>query len=72
MNPVKAHPNAVVGGAGGIGGGVAVVEILDQLGVHVSPALAATIAGAAAALVLFVGRNGLRGLAHVIWRGTGQ
>lgn len=72
MNPVKDHPNAIVGGVGGIGGGAAVVEILDLAGVHVSSTLAAVIAGASASLLLFVGRNGLAGLGRALWRGTGR
>lgn len=65
------HPNAVVGGTASIGGGEAVVEILDALGVHVSGPIGVLIAGGIAAVALFIGRRGLKGVWNVIVNGTG-
>jgi ABC-type enterobactin transport system permease subunit len=64
------NPNAVVGGASGIGGGALVVAVLDLAGVQVTnPYLATTIAGAVTAVALFIGRNGIVGAFRMIWRG---
>lgn len=65
------HPNAIVGGTAGIGGGEIAVEVLDVLGVHVSGPAGVLIAGALTAVALFVGRRGLRGVWRVIVNGTG-
>ena len=58
------HPNAVIGGAAGIGGGEIVVEIADRLGWTLSTGWGIAIAGGITSVVLFVGRNGLKG----VWR----
>jgi putative flippase GtrA len=63
------HPNALVGGGSGIGGGLVVVYVLSLAGVDVDPMIAAAIAGGCSALVLFVGREGIRGLVRRVWRG---
>lgn len=66
------HPNAATSLIAGGGGGSAVYAILNAAGVHVTPEVAIWIAAAASTVVLFVGRNGLQGVARIIWRGTGQ
>jgi hypothetical protein len=58
-------------GTGGGGLGVLVVWLLGHFGVDVSAEIGALIATGVAGFVLFVGRNGLVGLAHLIWRGSG-
>lgn len=63
------HPNALVGGTAGSGGGALVVWILGMSGVQVEPEVAAVMAGLCAAITLAVGRHGLRGMARLIWRG---
>jgi hypothetical protein len=72
VNLAEKHPNATTAGVSGIGGGAAVVEILDQAGVHVSGPVGALIAGSLATVALFVGRNGLRGVWNAILNGTGR
>lgn len=62
------HANAVAGGSGGLGG-LVVCLVAKALGYELDPLLAAAIATAGASLVLFLGRNGLRGVVRVIWKG---
>lgn len=66
---MKSHPNAVIGGGSGIGGGVLVVWALSLAGVEVPPEVAAVIAGVIGTAVLFIGHKGFRGLASLLWRG---
>lgn len=63
------HPNATVGGLSGAGIGTFLVYALGKAGVQLDPEAASAIAGAVAAIALFIGRNGVRGLIHLIWRG---
>lgn len=65
-----AHPNAVVGGTAGIGGGTLVVWLLGLAGVEMTPEVGALIAGAASTVALLIGRKGVRGIARAIWRGS--
>lgn len=67
---MRRHPNAVVGGTAGVGGGVLVVWLLGLAGVALTPEVGAALAGGLAAAVLFLGRNGLTGLARIVWRGN--
>lgn len=67
---VVKHPNALVGTAGGAGLGPAVVEVLALFDVEVSGTLGAVIGGAAAGIVLMVGRKGVRGIARTVWAGN--
>lgn len=67
---VGKHPNAIVGGTAGIGGGTLVVWLLGTAGVEMTPEVGALIAGAASTLALLVGRKGIRGLARAVWRGS--
>lgn len=62
------HRNAVAGTSGGLGG-LLVCFVAEKAGLQLDPVLAAGIATAGASLVLFVGRNGIRGLVRVIWKG---
>lgn len=58
------HPNAIVGGAGGVALGPAIVELLGLFGVEISGTLGAVVGGVAGGLVLLVGREGFVG----VWR----
>jgi hypothetical protein len=69
--PVGKHPNAIVAGTSGGGGGVLVVWLLGLAGVEMTPEIGALIAGALGSAALIVGRKGVRGLARAIWRGSG-
>lgn len=62
------HPNATVGATVG-GSATVVVLLLGALGVTIDPALAALVATGATAVVLFVGRNGVRGAVGIVWKG---
>jgi hypothetical protein len=64
------HPNASVASSAGVGGAL-ICWLLGHFGVDVSAEIGALIATGVAGFVLFVGRNGLVGLAHLIWRGSG-
>lgn len=62
------HPNATV--AGGTGGTAAlVVALLHASGIDISLDLAVAITAAVPPVALFIGRNGLRGVIRVVWRG---
>ena len=58
------HPNAVVGGAGGGAGlGTLLVWLLNKYAdANIGPEQAAAIAGAVAAVVLYIGRRGIVGV----------
>lgn len=63
------HPNATVAGST-TGAGVLIVWLLGNvLHLDISAELGAAIAGAAATVLLFVGRNGVCGAWNRIWRG---
>jgi hypothetical protein len=64
------HPNATVAAVSTFGGGELVVELLDELGVHISAPVGVAIAGGIATVALFVGRKGLRGVWNLIVNGT--
>lgn len=66
------NPNALVGAVSGIGGGQIVINLARLFGWNVSTGWALTIAGAATYVVLFVGRNGLVGVWHVLKFGAGN
>lgn len=63
------HPNATASGASSA---VAVLTLaaLSAMGVTLSPLVSAALVGAVSSLVLFVGREGLRGLARRVWKGS--
>lgn len=64
------HPNATV--AAGTGGTAAVLVWLAQLfGLDIPPVAAVVMAGALTTAMLAVGREGLKGLADRLWRGSG-
>ena len=65
---MKTNPNAAVA-AGGSGLSVFVVWLLGYLHVALGAEDGAIIAGAVASIALFVGRNGLKGIAKRIWGG---
>lgn len=62
------HPNATVAG-GGATAGILLVWILSLVGVELPPAVAAVTAGLIPVALLFIGRNGLRGVLRLVWRG---
>lgn len=64
------HPNTIVGGGGG-GAGVLLVFLLNKYA-HTSlgPEESAAIATGTAAVLLFIGRKGLRGIVQAVWRGS--
>lgn len=62
------HPNAAVAG-GGTGLAVFVVWLAGHLHVALSAEDGAVIAGGLATIVLFIGRNGVKGLWRRIWDG---
>lgn len=65
------HPNALIGGAGGGAGlGTLLVWLLDKYAdAGLSAEAAAAVAGGVATLVLLIGRDGIQGLAKIVWRG---
>lgn len=72
MNPLKSHPNAVMGGgAGGIG--LLVVWALNRyLGAALDAEEGALIATGAVTVILFVGREGVRGAVRRLWTGEAR
>ena len=70
-NPVSNNPNASLA-AGSIPPSVLAVYLLGLAGVHPTPEVATVIGGAAASVLLFIGRSGIKGLLRVIWRGNGE
>jgi hypothetical protein len=68
---VKANPNATAALAAGGGVGPAVVYLLALAGVHLDAYAGVAVSSAAATIVLFIGRNGIRGAIRLIWRGKG-
>jgi hypothetical protein len=66
------HPNATVGSVSAAGGGALIVWVLSLLGVDVDPYIATVIAGGVAGLLLLVGRKGVKGVARVLWSGSGK
>jgi hypothetical protein len=67
--PVSNNPNASLA-AGSTGVGVVVIYLLGLLGVSLSPEVAVALGGGVTAALLFVGKNGLKGVWRVIWRGS--
>lgn len=72
MNPVKENPNAAIGFASGGGIGALVIWLASIGGYEVPGPIAAIIAGAISGFALYIGRQGIRGLLHTIWRGNGD
>ncbi len=65
------HPNATAAGGSSIAA-VLVVWIAGVLGLDMPAEVGAAISGGAAVLVLLIGREGIRGIASGIWRGSGK
>ena len=65
---MKSHPNTTVA-TGGSGAGLLLIFLLGRFGVHLTPEEGAAIVAAISSLILFVGRNGARGLLRKVWRG---
>lgn len=64
------HPNAVAGGSSGLGAAL-VVYLISLAGYEIPGWVGAAAAAAAASVFLFVGRNGVRGVIRLVWRGSG-
>lgn len=69
MNMIQRNPNTAVA-TGGVGAGTALVAILAACGVVLPPVVAAAIAGAIPIILLAIGREGIRGIIRMIWRGS--
>lgn len=68
----KNNPNAAASGVGGAGIGTLAVWLLNKYAdAGLSPEAAAAIAGAVGAVVLLVGRKGLKGAISAVWKGGG-
>lgn len=65
----KINGTAVAGG-GGVGGGTLLVAILDSVGVHLSNAASAAIAGAVMLAIAFVWKHGVRGAFRTVLDGS--
>ena len=62
------HPNAAVA-AGGSGLSVFVVWLLGHFHIDLSAEDGAIVAGAVASIVLYIGRNGVKGVWRRLWEG---
>lgn len=63
------NPNAIAGVAGAGLGGQIVLEVSSWFGWSISSGLAIWIAALVTGFVLYVGRNGLKGLWRKVWNG---
>jgi hypothetical protein len=68
---VNRHPNATVAGTTG-GTAALVVALLHAAGVEVSVDVAVAVVAAVPPVALFIGRNGVRGVIRMLWRGRGS
>jgi len=66
---MSSHPNATVA-ASGSGTAILIVWVLGLLGLNIGAEVGAAIAGATATSLLFIGRNGLKGLMRIVWQGS--
>lgn len=66
------HPNATTSFVGGTGLGTLLVYGLRLAGVDLEPEASAAIATSLAAVILFIGRNGLLGVWRLLLRGSGR
>ena len=70
MSVTGNNPNATLAG-GTTGVAAAVTYLLSLTTWNVPPTVAVLAAGGVTTLLLFIGRNGIRGLFKMIWRGQG-
>ena len=70
--PIRRHPNAMTAGVSGVGVGTLIVWALGHWGISMDAEVAAVIAGMVSSVALLIGKAGLRGLARLIWRGSGE
>lgn len=68
---ISKHPNATVAGTTG-GTAALLVALLHAAGVDVSVDAAVAIVACVPPLALFIGRNGIRGAARLVWRGRAE
>lgn len=66
------HPNATISLVSGSGIGTVIVWLLGFGGINPPAEVGSAIGGAVAAIVLLIGRKGLRGIASIVWRGSGN
>lgn len=65
---MRTHPNTIAAGSTGTLG-ILLAWLLEQLGLDVPTAVAAAIPVVLIAIVLFIGRRGIAGIARLLWRG---
>lgn len=68
---VQHHPNATVALVSGSGLGTLIAWGATRLGVSLTVTEATVIAGAVSAVALFIGKNGIKGIIHLVWNGSG-
>ncbi len=68
-NIVTNNPNATLALGSGSGLGAFVIWVAQMGGASIPPEIAAIVGGGVAAVALFIGRSGLRGVVRVVWRG---
>jgi putative flippase GtrA len=59
-------------GVAGAGVGTLVVWVFSLLGVELSPEGAAALAGIVASIFIFIARNGIIGIATMVWNGSSR
>lgn len=69
-NLIARNPNAAVGAVSAGGLGTIVALLFRWAGVELEPEAASAIAGGLAGLALWIGREGIKGLARRVWRGS--
>lgn len=62
------HPNAAAAGVS-IAPAIVIIYLARLVGLDMSNEVAGVVSGAVIAGVLLVGREGLRGIASIVWRG---
>lgn len=72
MNPLRTHPNAVIGGGSGGLGFLLVWALNRWTGAAIDGETGALIATGASTVALFVGREGIRGAARRLWSGEAR
>jgi hypothetical protein len=66
---IAKHPNASVALGSGSGLGALVVWFVGLSGASMPPEVGASIGGVIAAVALFIGRRGIRGVIRDLWQG---
>jgi hypothetical protein len=66
---IAKHPNASVALGSGSGLGALVVWLVGLSGTAMPAEVGAAIGGSVAAVALFIGRRGIKGVIHALWQG---